>query len=568
MAQSNKSKDLVSLVLNLAIVIGICYLGSFIFTRFDLTSEKRHSLTDYSKSVMENLDDVIYIRVYLEGEFPADVTRLRNATKEKLDELKAYGGSKFEYEFINPSESEDQETREALWKKLIDGGLQYTNISIANKDGLQEQIIFPGAILSHKGKELPLQILRSQERVPSAEMLNKSINNLEYELINAIKQITQEKKPRVAIIHGHGELEPLEIEDYAKALDQFYDVFRTSIDGILGVLDDFDAILIAKPTQAIPDKDKYIIDQYIMMGGKVMWLIDGISASMDSLRASKAQQTMGLANDLNIDDMLFDYGIRINKDLLLDASCSKIPITTGYYGDKPQMQLFNWYFNPIVIPTSNHPIVTNIDPIHFQFVNSIDTIFAANVKKTILLTTSEYTRILRSPVRINLGIVSIDPNFKGNSRPYQPVSVLLEGEFKSFFKDRITEKISDNPTFKFKEKSEPTRMLVVSDGDIAKNKISADSSIYYPLGYDTYAKRKLYGNREFLVNGMNYLLGDASLIGVRSREIKLRKLNPEKIVSDKIFWQVINTAIPVLLVAFLGIIQIFIRKRKFEIKHD
>jgi ABC-2 type transport system permease protein len=568
MAQSNKSKNLVSLVLNLAIVIGICYLGSFIFTRFDLTSEKRHSLTDYSKSVMENLDDVIYIRVYLEGEFPADVTRLRNATKEKLDELKAYGGSKFEYEFINPSESEDQETREALWKKLIDGGLQYTNISIANKDGLQEQIIFPGAILSHKGKELPLQILRSQERVPSAEMLNKSINNLEYELINAIKQITQEKKPRVAIIHGHGELEPLEIEDYAKALDQFYDVFRTSIDGILGVLDDFDAILIAKPTQAIPDKDKYIIDQFIMKGGKVMWLIDGISASMDSLRASKAQQTMGLENDLNIDDMLFDYGIRIKKNLLLDASCSKIPITTGYYGDKPQMQLFNWYFNPIVIPTSNHPIVTNIDPIHFQFVNSIDTIFSANVKKTILLTTSEYTRIFKSPVRINLGIVSIDLNFKGKSRPYQPVSVLLEGEFKSFFKDRITDKISENPTFKFKEKSEPTRMLVVSDGDIAKNKISADSSIYYPLGYDTYAKRKLYGNREFLVNGMNYLLGDASLIGVRSREIKLRKLNPEKIVSDKIFWQVINTALPVLLVAIMGIIQIFIRKRKFQIKHD
>lgn len=568
MKQSNKSKDLVSLVLNLAIVIAVCYVGSFIFTRFDLTSEKRHSLTEYSKSVMENLDDVVLVRVYLEGEFPADVTRLRNATKEKLDELKAYGGSKFEYQFINPSESEDQATREAFWKKLVDAGLQFTNISIASKDGLKEQIIFPGAILSHKGKELPLQILRSQDRVPSAEMLNKSINNLEYELINAIKQITQDKKPRIALIHGHGELAPLEIEDYAKALDQFYDVFRTSIGGILGVLDDFDAIIIAKPEQAIPDKDKYIIDQFIMNGGKVMWLVDGMTASMDSLRKSQAQQTMGLAQDLNIDDMLFDYGVRINKDLLLDASCSKIPITTGYYGDKPQMQLFNWYFNPVVIPAGNHPIVTNIDPIHFQFVNSIDTVYTANVKKTILLTTSEYTRILRSPVRINLGIVSIDPNFKGNSRPFQPVAVLLEGEFKSFFKDRITDKISDNPTFKFKEKSEPTRMLVVSDGDIAKNKISADSSIYYPLGYDTYAKRKIYGNREFLVNSMNYLLGDASLIGVRSREIKLRKLDPEKIVDDKLYWQIINTVVPVLFIAAMGIIQIFIRKRKFETKND
>ena len=266
----------------------------------------------------------------------------------------------FEYEFINPSEREDQETREAFWKKLVDAGLQFTNISIASNDGLKEQIIFPGAILSHKGKELPLQILRSQDRVPTAEMLNKSINNLEYELINAIKQITQEKKPRIALIHGHGELEPLEIEDYAKALDQFYDVFRTSIGGILGVLDEFDAIIIAKPEQAIPDKDKYIIDQFIMGGGKVMWLIDGMTASMDSLRKSQAQQTMGLAQDLNIDDMLFDYGVRINKDLLLDASCSKIPITTGYYGDKPQMQLFNWYFNPVVIPTSNHPSVTSL----------------------------------------------------------------------------------------------------------------------------------------------------------------------------------------------------------------
>lgn len=568
MTSSNKQKDITSLLISITIISIIGYLSTFIFSRFDLTSEKRHSLTDYSKSVMNNLEDGVLVRVYLEGEFPADLKRLRNATKEKLDELRAYSNGMLDYEFINPSESEDKKTREEVWKKLVDAGLQYTNISSQDKDGIKEQIVFPGAIISYRGKEQPLQILRSQDRVPSLEMLNRSINNLEYELINSIKQITQNKKPRIAIIHGHNELEPLEIEDLAKALDPFYDVFRTSIKGTLGVLDDFEAIIIAKPELAFPDKDKYIIDQFIMNGGKVMWLIDGITASMDSLRASQAQQTLGIGKDLNIDDMLFDYGVRINKDLLLDRSCSQIPITTGYYGDKPQMQLFPWYFNPVVIPTTNHPIVTNIDPINFNFVSSIDTVFAANVKKTILLTTSPFTRIMRSPVRINLGIVSIDPDFKGHTRPNQPVAVLLEGKFKSFFKDRITERISDNPLFKFKERSETTRMLVVSDGDIAKNGISPDSSIYYPLGFDKYAKRKIYGNREFLVNSMNYLLGDSSLIGVRSREIKLRKLNAEEIATNKTFWQIINTIIPVLAVIIFGFIQLFIRKRKFQIKHD
>lgn len=563
MKQQQKSKDLISLVINVAIVLTLCYLSGFFFFRWDLTSEKRHSLTDYSISLMENLNDPVIVRVYLEGDFPADIDRLRSATKEKLDELKAYAGQNLQYEFINPSESEDKKIRESVWRKLIESGLQFTNISIQGKDGLKEQIIFPGALLTYKDKELPLQILRSQDRVPSAEMLNKSINNLEYELVNTIKQITQEKKPKIALIHGHGELAPLEIEDLAKALDPFYQVLRTSIKGILGVLDDFEAIIIAKPTNAIPDKDKYIIDQFIMNGGKVMWLVDGMTASMDSLRKSKSQQTLGLANDLNIDDMLFDYGVRINKNLLLDASCSKIPINTGYYGDKPQLELFNWYFFSVVIPQSSHPVVTNIDPIHMQFVSSIDTVFAAGVNKTILLETSPYTRIMRSPVRINLGIVSIDPDFKGHARPNQPVAVLLEGRFKSFFKDRITDEISDNPVFEFKEKSSPTRMLVVGDGDIARNYLSADSSIYYPLGYDKYLKRKVYGNRDFLVNAMNYLMGDNELIAVRSREIKLRKLDPEKIKADKIFWQLINTVIPVLIVLVLGIIQFIIRKRKF-----
>jgi ABC-2 type transport system permease protein len=568
MKQSNKSKDLVSLSLKLAIVVAISYLGSFVFTRFDLTTEKRHSLTDYSISVMDSLKDVVLVRVYLEGEFPADVKRLRDATKEKLDELRAYSNSNLQYEFINPSNNENTAKREAIWKKLIDSGLQYTNISISSKDGLKEQIIFPGAILAYKGKEMPLQILRSQERVPSAEMLNKSINNLEYELVNAIKQITQEKKSSIALIHGHGELAPLNIEDLSKALDPFYDVFRTSISGILGVLDNFDAIIIAKPETPFSDKDKYVIDQFIMAGGKVLWMLDAMTASMDSLRLSKSQQSLAVGNDLNLDDMLFDYGIKLNKDLLLDASCSQIPITTGYYGDKPQMKLYPWYFFPVIVPLSGHPIVTNIDPIHFKFVSSIDTIYSANVRKTILLTSSSYTRILRSPVRINLGMVTMDPNFTNKSRPNQPVAVLLEGEFKSFFKNRITTKISDNPTFKFREKSTKTRMLFVSDGDVASNSVSADSSIYYPLGYDKYAKRKIYGNKEFLVNAMNYLLGDAQLIGVRSREIKLRKLDPEKIVVDKLFWQILNTITPILLIILFGITQILIRKKKYTQSHD
>ncbi|MCA1752856.1 MAG: gliding motility-associated ABC transporter substrate-binding protein GldG, partial [Flavobacteriales bacterium] len=529
-AQSDKVRVIAELILGVVFFAALTYLSTFFFARFDLTEEKRHTLTSTTIDVVKELDDVVYVKVFLEGDFPADYQRLRQAVKEKLDEMRAYAGDNVQYEFINPSEAPDQESREAMYGELVERGLDYTSLQIKKKDGLEEKIIFPGALLSYKDKEIPLQILRNQQRATDAELVNRTINNLEYAFVNAFYLLKTDRRRKVAIIQGHGELPPIAMRSFQNELLRYYDVEYVELEGLIDILsrsvvgsgkreNRYDAIVVAKPTRSFSEKDKYIIDQFIINGGKALWMIDAMHADLDSLR--KTEVTMSTPLRVNLDDMLFNYGVRLNRDLLIDRTCAPISLRTGPKGNE-RTELLPWYFQPILIPDESHPITANVDPILTDFIGSIDTVAAPGIDKKLILHTSQYTRILKSPVRVSFNIVGIDPDFGSSNRPRQPVAALLEGKFTSNFANRLPPEFYEQSELGFKEEGSFTRQLVIADGDIARNIVSPDSTRFRELGYDPNLRRMMYGNNDFLINAVNYLLGDARLINVRSRSIALR----------------------------------------------
>lgn len=559
---SSKQLSIAQLLIALVIIVLLNIAGSFVFHRFDLTSEKRYSLSPATKDLLKSLDDVVLVKVYLEGEFPAGFKRLRNETKEMLDEFRAYAGDNVQYEFINPSESTDEKVRNQVYQHLLKEGLQPTNLTVKEESGKSEKIIFPGAIFSYKGRNASVQLLKSRLGVGPEEMLNSSIQQLEYEFSNSIRKLSKPLKLKIAFIQGHGELDQLHTTDIARALIEYYTIKTVRLDENIHALETYDAAIIAKPDSAFSEKDKFIIDQFLMRGGKIMWFIDPVYAEMDSLQ-NKLGMTFGISNPINLDDMLFKYGVRLNDNLVQDLQAAPIPVVTGYSGNQPQQSLFPWYYMPLIVPENVHPIVTNLNAIKFEFASTIDTIGNAGVKKTILLRTSKYTKLLNAPVRISLGIVQQEPKQEQFNKRFEPVAVLLEGNFESVFKNRIPPSIANSSELKFKSESKPTKMIVVSDGDVIKNAVSKSTGKVYPLGFDRYTNQ-MYGNTNFILNSMNYLTDNSGLISIRSRELTLRLMDKEALKTQKTFWQIFNTLLPVVLIVLYGLIQYWLRKRKYS----
>ena len=571
MQRTRRLRNTVELVLALAAILALAFIAQQQFIRIDLTSEKRHTLTPVARDLMVNLPDVVYIQVYLAGDLPPDYKRLEQAVREKLDEMRAYSQGKLEYEFIDPNEAEDEKSRVEFYEDLVSKGLDYSSLQSREKDGLREQIVFPAAIINFRSQQIPLQLIKARQRVPDALTINSAINALEFELTLAIRQVTRPERPRVAFLEGHGELIEQQTASLEAELLKLYDVARVRIDGQLGALakqsltDEkwenlYDVLVVAQPDSAFDEKDKFIIDQFIMRGGSVLWLVDAMSANLDSLR--RADLTMAVPTDLNLDDQLFIYGARINHNLVIDRSAAPIGLMTGPSGNQ-QMELFPWYVSPISVPQNCHPIVATIEPVAFEFASSIDTLPRPGVKQTVLLTSSPYSRSLRSPVRVSLSMVRVDPGFAERTDAGLPLAVLLEGTFQSAFKNRLSPLIADDESIAFLEKSEPTRMLVVGDGEIARNIYDPSSGNIYPLGYDRYTRQKIFGNREFLVNAINYMLGDEALIGVRNRTVALRLLNEELILRYRNQIQAINLILPAGLVVFVGMFFVWLRKRRY-----
>lgn len=570
-----RKREWMLLLLVLAGIAAVNVISSYVYTRFDLTTEKRYTLSDATKEILTNLDDIVFFRVYLEGEFPAGFKRLRKETRELLDEFRAYNKN-IQYEFINPSESEDAEERNATYQLLMQQGLNPTNLQVKTKSGLDQQVIFPGTLISYRNKEVPVELLDAQINVPPEAVLNNSIQNLEFKFANAIDKLYQKVKPSVAFIEGHGELSYRETFDITVALQPEYIVERIRLDGNVNALVNrslvdsvneeysflpkYAAIIIAKPDSLFSEKDKFIIDQYIMIGGKVMWLLDPVLTSMDSIQF--AESTVAIENTMNLQDMLFNYGIRLNNDLVMDLNAMPIPVRTGQMGNQPQIDFFPWYYFPVVTPLSQHPIVRNLNTIKTQFVSSLDTVKASRIQKTILLETSPYSRKIRVPAVISLAILRQEPDQRLYQGPPVPIAVLLEGRFTSTFRNRVPPEISESREMGFSEYSVPTSMIVVTDGDLIRNQFQVSGGQPLPLGYDQFTG-ETFGNKEFMLNAMNYLTDGPGLISIRSRELKLRLLDKTKTNAQRLVWQLVNMVGPILLVMLVGGFLIWRRKHKF-----
>jgi ABC-2 type transport system permease protein len=570
--RSHRYRDLMTLFIGIGCVLLVLFIGSFTRLRADLTSEKRYTLSPATEQLMDSLPDVVFLKVYLSGELPADLRQLSAAMRELLDEMRIHNPELLQYEFVDPSASPDEKTRNDTYAGLQKLGLQYSSIRTKEKGAESERIVWPCAMLNFRGKSLPLQLLKTQYRTADADMVNRSINNLEFEVASAIRQVTSQHKASVAFLEGHGELDDLEVGDITKALEEQYTVSRVRIDGKVDALSDkieggryrlnkYDALVIAKPDSAFSPKDAYIVDQFVMNGGRVLWALDPMNANLDSLRAKQFSVAVPLA--LGVDELLFAYGTRINKDLVIDQQCAPIQFYGQQYGDKPKLETRPFPFEPIVVPRSSHPIVNNIDPVHFKFVSSLDTIGLDSAHSTVLLTSSPYTRVLRNPVRISLSVVDMDLRLDKSTTPDVPVAVLTEGIFHSAFTDRLIMADSAKRSMGHRDISRPTAQLVISDGDVIANMVDRQKGIYYMLGFDRMARAKVYGNREFFINAMNYLLNDKSLISLRSRSITLRQLDPEKTARNRSFWQVLNVGAPILLSVLGGLLFFYFRRRRY-----
>jgi ABC-2 type transport system permease protein len=574
-----KRKDIFGFLIGLGVLALINLISSAAFHRFDLTSEKRYSISKPTKELIASLEEDLFITVYLEGEFPAAFKRLRNETREMLDEFQAYSNGKIDFEFVNPSSSPDIKERDRVYRNLYEKGLQPTDLNIKDDDGISRKTVWPGAIINYKEQEVAVQLLKSQFGAPPEVVLNQSIESLEYELAFAIKKLATPLVQRIAFIEGHGELNKFETADIVGSLREFYDVERVAINGNINslsrrryidkdssearIVNYFDAIVIASPDSAFSEKDKFIIDQYIMYGGKAIWLLDQVEANMDSLQNKNTM--LAVPKDLNLDDQLFNYGVRINKDLVMDLLAAPIPVVSGKFGTQVQTELVPWLYFPLINSQNNHPINKNIDVVKAQFTNSIDLVGKSGYKRTVLLSSSQQTKLVKAPTRVSLNMLSFEPPANQFTKKNVPLAVLVEGEFESIYKNRLTPNILNSSEIQFKEKSPQTQQLFISDGDLIRNMYNEKTSEFYALGFDKYTKQ-IFGNKNFFLNAINYMLDDSGLILSNSKSFKIRLLNAQLIKENQLLIQVANTAFPVLLIMFIGVILHILRKRKYTVR--
>jgi gliding-associated putative ABC transporter substrate-binding component GldG len=567
----------ISFLSPLLLVILLNFLFTLVDYRVDLTEDKKHSISSETSQILSNLDDVIFIKVYLDGDFPSEFKYLQSQLLNLLTSFKLINSDHFDFEVINPNSTNDEKEKIKLFKQLIKNGLTPTDIEVKSSSKQSTQIIFPGAIIYYKNRQQAVNFLKNSVAKSPSENINASVENLEYNFISAIHNLTKNKIDKIAFLDGNGELTAEEVYDLTESvlkdndkLSYYYNIERfnikefkidsnkikSNISNQISDLSKYKVLIIAKPSIPFNTLEKFIIDQYIMNGGKILWLVDGVKANM--ARLQKENSFIALKNDLNLDDQLFKYGVRINSNLIEDLRSTQIPIVTGFSNNVPQQSYFPWPYYPLLFSKANHPIVKGLDAIKCNFVSSIDTI-KNSIKKTILLTSSKQSRVNPSPAKVSLGILQNPPPMKTFNKSELPIAVLLDGKFESVFKNRILPK---QHSINFKENSETTQMIIVSDGDIARNSISNNGDIF-PLGYDRFIKYTYEGNKKFIMNAIHYLSEDIGLLKLKSKEIKLRLLDKEKIAKKRHLIQLINIVLPLILIFTYTLLFLHFKKKKY-----
>ncbi|TJZ51532.1 gliding motility-associated ABC transporter substrate-binding protein GldG [Sphingobacterium olei] len=529
------------------------------FDRIDFTEDKRFTLTETSKDLVKNLDSEVYITIFLDGELPSGFKRLRRAAIDMASDLRTYSNDRIKINLVDPLEG-DQNQQQEYTQALINQGLYPTNLSVKSESGFSQKLIFPAAIVNTEELEVNVNLLQNKTGADPEQVLNNSIQNLEYAFASAIKKVVAQKKSYIGFTEGHGEPSDLELYDAMHTLTAGNQVGRINLDSIdFSGLKQMQVIVIAKPTQPFSESEKYKLDFFIRHGGSVIWAIDQLDAGLENLRSKGSQPLIG--RQLNIDDQLFLYGARLNYNMVADLNCGQIPLSVGNIAGKAQIELAPWYFFPILMPTSTHPIVKNLDGIHTEFIGTIDTIATAGIKKEVILQTSPFTRLLNTPATLSLQMVEEQPDPAKFQTKSQPVAVLLSGKFPYIFENRPTPSGITSP-IDLSSISNPAKMLVISDGDWLINQVNTKDQSPYPLGWDRYTEQQ-FANKIFLENIVDYLLNEESLISLRNREVKLRLLDQAKVKDKKLEWQMINIALPLLLLFLIGFVQQYIRKKKY-----
>lgn len=565
MARTRRSQAILQFILFCGILLFFNILANIFYTHLDLTEEKRFTLTRPTREMLKGLKDRIYVQVLLEGDFPAGFKRLQTATREMLDDFRSVSGY-IDYKFEDPAEGTLEEVNERR-KALAEQGIIPVNLRVAEQGQRSQKIIYPVAVVHYGSQRLPVKLLENESPSLNPEVvINNSVTLLEYKLANAIKKIRTPRRPIILFTKGHGELDDLQLGDLDNSLRQYYDTDRIALDSVIQLNPaDCALLVVAKPRTTFSEQDKFKIDQYVMQGGRVLWLIDRLNADLDSMRVSG--HFVPTDYPLNIEDMLFKYGARIQPDLVLDLESSKIPLQVGQMGNAPQFDLFKWYYHPTVLPTGNHPVVKNLDRVELKFCSSIDTIRTKTpVKKTPVLTSSRYSRLQFSPVDLNFEILKYEPDPEKFNKGMQTVGVLLEGTFPSNFENRVSQEMLSGLqqlNIQFKPESEPTRMIVISDGDVAANFVRDPAKKeWLPLGYNRY-ENATYANKELMLNAIEYLIDPAGVIEARTKEVKLRLLDTVKAQKERTTWRIVNIAVPLLFLGAFGWFFNWRRKRRY-----
>ncbi|MDP3642846.1 MAG: gliding motility-associated ABC transporter substrate-binding protein GldG [Bacteroidota bacterium] len=547
------------------VLIGIVFLdvvSDQMFFRLDLTAEKRYSINGVSKKLAKNLEKPVNIILYLDGELPAGFRKLKKSIVEKIADYNAYSSQLINLIIFDPYEISDVKRRDKLFVELAKKGLQPTDIRQNTDRGTITRRIFPGALIEYGEKQISVNLLKNNQNLHAEINLNNSIESLEYEFSSAFSDLMNDKKQAVAFLNGHGELNEYEIHDFANAMAEKYSVGQVSASQLITKVDSFNLLIVANPTLAFTESDKFCIDQYLMNGGRIMWLIDPVSVSLDSL--SNGQTTLAFPRNLNLDDQFFKYGIRLNSDLVQDVECLMLPINTAPSGTSPKFTPAPWYFSPLLIPSENHVISKNLNRVKAEFVSSIDTVGKNDkVRKTIILSTSPYSLVSQTPLEVSLASINNPPDRRLFKQPSQAVGVLLEGTFTSVFNNRMVDSFGVK-TSEVKSESQPTKMIVISDGNLMANqyRLVNGKPEYSQLGYDRYSKQT-FGNKAFLLNAVNYLCDDEGLMELRSRTFKIRLLDKVRTKEEKLRWQLLNVLVPLLLISAFGAVYVYLRRRKY-----
>ena len=558
------SNRYLQLLLVVAIVFLINVIGSFIYTEFDLTDDNRFTLSENTKKIVSTAGDNMSIRVLLDGEFPAGFKRLQSSVLDILNKIRDINPN-IVFEFEDPTVGSVKELEQK--KKL----LQEDNIipiSLSYSDGTQlvQKAVFPFAIINYRQKKYIVNLLEEQKPGDDEEIiLNKSVALLEYKFANAFQKLQSERPKNVLFTQGNGEWEESQTFRLESEIRRFHRVGRVSLDTLMKLDSTIDLVILAGPKTPMTLQNQFKLDQYVMNGGKIIWLIDKFPVSLDSINKYKFYVPEDIATGL--DDMLFKYGVRIMPDLIVDLECSSIPQVVGMSGDKPQTKLFPWVYHMAAASEIQHPVVKNIDRINLFFPSTIDTVKTeGNVKKTMLLKSSKYSRSQLSPVRLSFEILKVAPDPSKFNDGNRPVAYLLEGEFESFFKNRLTpefQSMLDRIGVKFKDKSIPAKQIVISDSDFAKNLINTTTGDTEDIGYNKWERRFYKGNKDFILNAVEYMLDENNILESRSKEIKLRLLDTVRTKQEKSWWQFINVGLPVLLLALFGFVYQYFRKRRY-----